>query len=219
MEYQGQSYETPLQKSSKNYRPIHEIYLKGTLLPERTSVPTRATKFCQLHHPQRATSLPPSSKIFNQVQVTQTTAEANNNSSGVIETNVVAISHVLFHSSTQAPHNQLPHDRRSRCRLGSSTRQSPLFRSMDRDSEELAFQQKRNVCCLRRYSKDVLPSSECSHLTTNGQSHYRSLHPEGGRHKGSLQLLNLTYLLLHIFDRNITLSAVYLPGRYNGSMD
>ena len=55
-------------------------------------------------------------------------------------------------------------------------------------------------------------------LQTDNRTLVAYIQKEGGTR--SLQLLNLTYQLLHILDRNnITLSAVYLPGRYNGIAD
>ena len=219
LEYQGQSHEPPLQKSSKNYGPIHEIHLKGTLLPERTSVPTRATKFCQLRHPQRATSLPPSSKIFNQVQATQTTAEANNNLSGIIRTNVVAISHVFFHSSTKAPRiNYLTSDAAD---AGWGAQIDSLHLSGPWTETQKSWHSNKKVmfavyAAIERMSYHL----QSAHilLQTDKRTLVAYIQKEGGTR--SFQPLNLTYLLLHILDRNnITLSAVYLPGRYNGIAD
>lgn len=160
-------------------RDDHKLELYSKI----TAVSPRVLKFRKLHHLQRSSSLPPSSKVSHDLPSEQTSVEKFNPLYGIRGSEVVARSNSFNFPSPQKQDQSLSVHRRCRLWMGSSIKRDPYFGNLDDRPTQMAFEQKRNVCPISSSNPPVPQTSGISRFSSDGQYNSSSLYTEGGRNQ------------------------------------
>ncbi|CAH2104341.1 unnamed protein product [Euphydryas editha] len=183
-----------------NKRPDHA---------SRIAKPTGTVQLRQLCHTPRQVTLSESTNLSSTFQQETTTTEETNPLRGVSRDEVVARRHTSLFGNTQKAGYSFPSDGRFGSGLGSWSPQQRGWHSNRKELYAVMAAIRANAAALSK--SHVLVQSDNRTLIAY-------IWKEGGTR--SLTLLGLTYKLLTLTDQfKITLSAHYLPGRYNTIAD
>lgn len=154
------------------------------VVPQTVPNTNGETQLCNVRDSERSPSLS-NSAILQSTAVGETPVSVDHAATtSSIRAGVVVSSHRKVNADTLELSDVTTIDhRRIRHRMGGSTRRHKYCGHLDRVSEDMACQQKRDVCRLRSYTSEPAATPRCTDTASNRQSNSSLVHKQGGRHK------------------------------------